>query len=102
MNQVVNETLRKDGAPAFGTPEYMRTAMVGGQLARRYKVPYRSSNVSAANALDGNGDKLRSTLARVIDRTVGFHCASDYGSAEDARIAIAKVKELIAGAADGG
>ena len=26
--------------------------MIGGQLARRYGVPYRSSNVSAANALD--------------------------------------------------
>jgi trimethylamine---corrinoid protein Co-methyltransferase len=26
--------------------------MLGGQLARRYKVPYRSSNVSAANAVD--------------------------------------------------
>ena len=42
----------QSGAPAFGTPEYMRTAMIGGQLARRYNVPYRSSNVSAANALD--------------------------------------------------
>ncbi len=42
----------QSGAPAFGTPEYMRTAMVGGQLARRYGVPYRSSNVSAANAVD--------------------------------------------------
>jgi len=42
----------QSGAPAFGTPEYMRTAMVGGQLARRYGVPYRSSNVCAANALD--------------------------------------------------
>ena len=42
----------QSGAPAFGTPEYMRTAMVGGQLARRYNVPYRSSNVCAANALD--------------------------------------------------
>ncbi|HEY8636570.1 MAG TPA: trimethylamine methyltransferase family protein [Candidatus Limnocylindrales bacterium] len=42
----------RSGAPAFGTPEYMRTAMIGGQLARRYGVPYRSSNVSAANALD--------------------------------------------------
>ncbi|NQW33473.1 MAG: trimethylamine methyltransferase family protein [Acidimicrobiaceae bacterium] len=42
----------QSGAPAFGTPEYMRTAMAGGQLARRYKVPYRSSNVCAANALD--------------------------------------------------
>ena len=26
--------------------------MIGGQLARRYGVPYRSSNVNAANALD--------------------------------------------------
>jgi trimethylamine--corrinoid protein Co-methyltransferase len=42
----------QSGAPAFGTPEYQRTAMLGGQLARRYGVPYRSSNVSAANALD--------------------------------------------------
>ena len=42
----------QSGAPAFGTPEYMRTAMIGGQLARRYGVPYRSSNVNAANALD--------------------------------------------------
>jgi trimethylamine--corrinoid protein Co-methyltransferase len=42
----------QSGAPAFGTPEYMRTAMAGGQLARRYNVPYRSSNVCAANALD--------------------------------------------------
>ncbi len=42
----------QSGAPAFGTPEYMRTAMIGGQLARRYSVPYRSSNVCAANAVD--------------------------------------------------
>ena len=42
----------QSGAPAFGTPEYVRTAMIGGQLARRLGVPYRSSNVCAANALD--------------------------------------------------
>lgn len=42
----------QSGAPAFGTPEYMRTAMIGGQLARRYGLPYRSSNVSAANSVD--------------------------------------------------
>jgi trimethylamine---corrinoid protein Co-methyltransferase len=42
----------KSGAPAFGTPEYMKTAVVGGQLARRLAVPYRSSNANAANALD--------------------------------------------------
>ncbi len=38
----------KSGAPAFGTPEYMKTAIVGGQLARRLGLPYRSSNANAA------------------------------------------------------
>jgi trimethylamine--corrinoid protein Co-methyltransferase len=42
----------QSGAPAFGTPEYWKTAVIGGQLARRYGVPYRSSNVCAANAVD--------------------------------------------------
>jgi trimethylamine--corrinoid protein Co-methyltransferase len=42
----------KSGAPAFGTPEYMKAQLVGGQLARRYGVPYRTSNVCAANTVD--------------------------------------------------
>lgn len=42
----------KTGAPAFGTPEYMKAALIGGQLARRYGLPYRSSNANAANTLD--------------------------------------------------
>jgi trimethylamine--corrinoid protein Co-methyltransferase len=42
----------KSGAPAFGTPEYMKAQLVGGQLARRYKLPYRTSNTCAANAVD--------------------------------------------------
>jgi len=42
----------KSGAPAFGTPEYMKSAMIGGQLARRHGLPYRSSNTNAANSLD--------------------------------------------------
>jgi trimethylamine---corrinoid protein Co-methyltransferase len=42
----------KSGAPAFGTPEYMKAVMVGGQLARRYKIPYRTSNTCAANTMD--------------------------------------------------
>jgi trimethylamine--corrinoid protein Co-methyltransferase len=42
----------RSGSPAFGTPEYTRAAMAGGQLARRYGVPYRSSNATAANAVD--------------------------------------------------
>jgi trimethylamine--corrinoid protein Co-methyltransferase len=42
----------KSGAPAFGTPEYMKAQLVGGQLARRYNIPYRTSNTCAANTVD--------------------------------------------------
>ena len=42
----------QSGAPAFGTPEYMQAVLLGGQLARRYEIPYRSSNACAANAVD--------------------------------------------------
>jgi trimethylamine---corrinoid protein Co-methyltransferase len=42
----------RTGSPAFGTPEYTRAAMASGQLARRYGVPYRSSNANAANLVD--------------------------------------------------
>ena len=42
----------KSGAPAFGTPEYMKSTILGGQLARRYGVPYRTSNTCAANTVD--------------------------------------------------
>jgi len=42
----------KSGAPAFGTPEYMKAQVVGGQLARRYHLPYRTSNTCAANTVD--------------------------------------------------
>ncbi len=40
------------GAPAFGTPEYAKAAMASGQLARHIGVPFRSSNVTSANAVD--------------------------------------------------
>ncbi len=42
----------KTGAPAFGTPEYAQAVLAGSQLARRYRIPYRSSNVNAANVVD--------------------------------------------------
>lgn len=42
----------KSGAPAFGTPEYMKACIAGGQLARRYGLPYRTSSANAANSLD--------------------------------------------------
>ena len=42
----------KSGAPAFGTPEYAKATIAGGQLARRYKVPFRASNACASNTPD--------------------------------------------------
>ena len=43
----------KTGAPAFGTPEYMRATQITGQMCRFYKIPMRSSGVCAANVPDG-------------------------------------------------
>ncbi|MCB1363856.1 MAG: trimethylamine methyltransferase family protein [Rhodobacteraceae bacterium] len=43
----------KSGAPAFGTPEYMRATQMTGQLARHYGLPLRSSGSCAANVPDG-------------------------------------------------
>lgn len=42
----------RTGAPAFGTPEYTMAAQITGQLCRLVGVPFRSSNVTAANAVD--------------------------------------------------
>lgn len=42
----------KTGAPAFGTPDYMRTTQMTGQMARYYKLPLRASNACAANTPD--------------------------------------------------
>ncbi len=42
----------RSGSPAFGTPEYAKAAQASGQLARRYGVPLRSSNVTSSNVVD--------------------------------------------------
>jgi trimethylamine--corrinoid protein Co-methyltransferase len=42
----------KTGAPAFGTPEFTRAALAGGQMARRYGIPYRSTGATSGNAVD--------------------------------------------------
>jgi trimethylamine---corrinoid protein Co-methyltransferase len=42
----------KSGAPAFGTPEQSKANVASGQLARRYRLPYRASNSSASNVVD--------------------------------------------------
>ena len=43
----------KSGAPAFGTPEYLRATQMTGQMARFYGLPLRASNACASNAPDG-------------------------------------------------
>ncbi len=43
----------KSGAPAFGTPEYMRATQMTGQMARFYGLPMRASGSCAANVPDG-------------------------------------------------
>jgi trimethylamine--corrinoid protein Co-methyltransferase len=45
----------RSGAPAFGTPENAKANVAGGQLARRYRLPYRTSNASASNVADAQG-----------------------------------------------
>jgi len=45
----------RSGAPAFGTPEHTQANIASGQLARRYRLPYRCSNASASNAADAQG-----------------------------------------------
>ncbi|MFV2038948.1 MAG: trimethylamine methyltransferase family protein, partial [Acidimicrobiales bacterium] len=42
----------RSGAPAFGTPENAKANVAAGQLARRYGLPYRSSNANASNVVD--------------------------------------------------
>ena len=42
----------RSGAPAFGTPENAKANLAGGQLARRYGLPYRTSGCNASNIAD--------------------------------------------------
>jgi trimethylamine--corrinoid protein Co-methyltransferase len=42
----------RSGAPAFGTPEYIRATQISGQMARFYGLPLRASNACAANCPD--------------------------------------------------
>jgi trimethylamine--corrinoid protein Co-methyltransferase len=42
----------KSGAPAFGTPEFVKAAFGAGQLARHIGLPWRGSAATAANAPD--------------------------------------------------
>jgi len=42
----------RSGSPAFGTPEYAQAVIISGQLARRYKLPLRSSSTTASACVD--------------------------------------------------
>jgi len=42
----------QSGAPALGTPEYVRMALASGQIARALGLPWRSSNTTSANCVD--------------------------------------------------
>jgi trimethylamine--corrinoid protein Co-methyltransferase len=43
----------KTGAPALGTPEYTKAAQASGQIARNLGLPFRSSNTTVSNCVDG-------------------------------------------------
>jgi trimethylamine--corrinoid protein Co-methyltransferase len=64
----------KTGAPAFGTPEYMRATQMTGQMARFYKLPMRSSGVCAANVPDGQAmwETSNSLWAAVVYHAAGW------------------------------
>lgn len=42
----------RTGSPAFGTPESVKAQIASGQLARRYGLPWRSSNATASPVVD--------------------------------------------------
>ncbi|MEM9371896.1 MAG: trimethylamine methyltransferase family protein, partial [Pseudomonadota bacterium] len=52
MGSFTSNVDMRSGAPAFGTPEYMRATQMSGQMARFYGLPLRSSNANAANVPD--------------------------------------------------
>ncbi len=80
----------KTGSPAFGTPEYAQAAQASGQLARHIGVPFRSSNVTAANSNDAQAAyesmmSLWSAMtgqAHMINHAAGWLCGGLAGSFE--------------------
>ena len=68
----------KTGAPAFGTPDYVRATQITGQMARYYGLPMRSSGVCAANVPDGQSmwEYMNSMWAVITSGTnVVYHAA---------------------------
>ncbi|MCF6327890.1 MAG: trimethylamine methyltransferase family protein [Devosiaceae bacterium] len=68
----------KTGAPAFGTPDYVRATQMAGQMARFYDLPLRSANANAANCPDSQSawESMNSLWAAVTSGTnVVYHAA---------------------------
>jgi len=68
----------KTGAPAFGTPDYMRTTQMTGQMARYYGLPLRSSNTCVSNVPDNQAtwESSHSLFAAMTSRTnMVYHAA---------------------------
>ncbi len=68
----------KTGAPAFGTPDYVRATQITGQMARFYNLPMRSSGVCAANVPDAQAtmETMFSMMASVTSGTnIVYHAA---------------------------
>ncbi len=65
----------KSGSPAFGTPEYVRTTLASGQLARFYRLPCRASGSNASNAPDAQAayETCMSVWAAVMAHTNLLH-----------------------------
>ncbi len=68
----------RSGAPAFGTPDYIRATQMTGQMARFYGIPLRSSGTCAANVPDGQAmwETSNSLWAAVQSQTnMVYHAA---------------------------
>lgn len=76
---VCNADMRT-GSPAFGTPEYVVGAQATGQLARRYSLPWRSSNVNASNAPDAQAayESMNSIWAAMTGHASVFNHAAGW------------------------
>ena len=78
MGSFTSNVDMKTGAPAFGTPEYMRATQMSGQMARFYGLPLRSSNANAANCPDAQAawESAFSLWACVSSQTnIVYHAA---------------------------
>ncbi|WP_372572337.1 trimethylamine methyltransferase family protein [Ruegeria jejuensis] len=68
----------RSGAPAFGTPENTKANIIAGQLARRYGIPYRTSNANASNCVDLQAayETMMSTWGAVLGQAnLVYHAA---------------------------